>query len=299
MVIGPSDGDETLVSDSHVLQELKAKFATLSPQLRKASRFIIDNPGEVAMHSMRAMAGQAGVQPSVMIRLAKAMGFESYEPFREHFRSWMNSGTNSWEVRARRLATRAKSEESFVDRLVDSDIENVNGILFGENTDQLKKAVVLINNSRTVYVFGFRSMFSASYYFHYLMRLFSSKTVLITGIGGATADLMRDISARDALVIFSLEPYSRDAVAAAQFARDRQAGIIAVTDSKVSPVVTEAGPNIIVTNSTDALLPSALPAVAVAHVLATMVLVANEGEDAMLHLKRSTAQLEHFNVYVP
>lgn len=287
------------MSDSHVLRELKEKFSTFSPQLRKASRFIIDNPNEVAMHSMRALAGHAGVQPSVMIRLAKAIGFESYEPFREHFRSWMSKGTNSWELRVRKLTNKAKSEQSFFDTVIQGDIGSIAGILNEENIPQLKQAVSLINNSDRIYVFGLRSMFSASYYFHYLMRLFSSKTVLITGIGGATADVLRDISAKDALVIFSLQPYTRDAVTAAQFARDRNAGIVAITDSKVSPVISKDGPNIVVTSSTDALLPSILPATAVAHLLATMVLVANEGDEAMVHIKRSMAQLDHFGVYLP
>jgi len=281
------------------LQELKAKFATFSPQLRKASRFIIDNPNEVAMHSMRAIAVQAGVQPSVMIRLAKAMGFESYEPFREHFRNWMNASPTNWEIRARKLATKAKAEQPFLDSIIGDDITNISRILGEENIVQLKKAVEIITKAGRVYVFGLRSMFSVSYYFHYLMRLFSSKTVLITGIGGATADTLRDIKPTDVLVIFSLQPYTRDAATAAGFARDRQAGIVAITDSKVSPIVTDKGPNIVVTSSTEALLPSILPVTAVAHLLATMVLVATEGDESMAHIKRSMTQLEHFNVYLP
>jgi len=285
--------------DSHVLRELKEKFPTFSPQLRKASRFIIDNPNEVAMHSMRALAGQAGVQPSVMIRLAKAIGFESYEPFREHFRNWMSKGTNSWELRVRKLTNEAKSEQSFFENAIQSEVGNITAILSEENIPQLKKAVELINESRRIYVLGLRSMFSASFYFSYLMRLFSSKTILITGLGGATADVLRDITEKDTLLIFSLQPYTRDAVTAAQFARGRNAGIIAITDSKVSPVASEHGPNIIVTNSTDALLPSIIPVTAVAHLLATMVLVANEGDEALVHIQRSMAQLDHFDVYLP
>lgn len=285
--------------DSDVLRELKEKFPTFSPQLRKASRFIIDNPNEVAMHSMRAVAGQAGVQPSVMIRLAKAIGFESYEPFREHFRNWMSKGTSSWELRVRKLTNEAKSEQSFFEKAIQSEVGNITTILSEENIPELNKAVEIINKSRRVYVLGLRSMFSASFYFSYLMRLFSSKTILITGLGGATADVLRDITEEDALLIFSLQPYTRDAVTAAQFARGRNAGIIAITDSKVSPVVSEHGPNIIVTNSTDALLPSIIPVTAVAHLLATMVLVANEGDEALVHIKRSMAQLDHFDVYLP
>lgn len=287
------------MSDSHVLRELKEKFPTFSPQLRKASRFIIDNPNEIAMHSMRAVAGQAGVQPSVMIRLAKAIGFESYEPFREHFRNWMSKGTNSWELRVRKLTNEAKSEQSFFENAIQSEISGIAGILSEENIPQLKKAVELINESRRIYVLGLRSMFSASFYFSYLMRLFSSKTILITGLGGATADVLRDITEKDTLLIFSLQPYTRDAVTAAQFARGRNAGIIAITDSKVSPVVSENGPNIIVSSSSDALLPSIIPVTAVAHLLATMVLVANEGDEALVHIKRSMAQLDHFDVYLP
>ena len=287
------------MSDSHVLRALKEKFQTFSPQLRKASRYIVDNPNEIAMHSMRAVAAQAGVQPSVMIRLAKAIGFESYEPFREHFRSWMSKGTNSWELRVRKLTDKANSEQNLFESAIQSDIASISRLLTEDTIAAMKDAVKLINASEKVYVFGLRSMFSASYYFNYLMRLFSSKTVLITGLGGATADALRDITDKDALVIFSLQPYTQAAVTAVQFARERKAGIVAITDSEVSPVVSPAGPNIVVTSSTDALLPSIIPVTAVGHLLATMVLVSTAGEDALDHIKRSMTQLEHFNVYLP
>ena len=44
----------------------------LSPQLRRAARYVVANPEEVAMHSLREVAQSAGVAPPTLSRLPVA-----------------------------------------------------------------------------------------------------------------------------------------------------------------------------------------------------------------------------------
>ncbi len=54
---------------------IRERFPTLlSPQFQ-ATAFLLDNPDEVAVLSMRKVAERAKVQPAAMVRLSQQLGF--------------------------------------------------------------------------------------------------------------------------------------------------------------------------------------------------------------------------------
>ena len=65
-------------------------FPKLSPQLKKCAAYVLEHPSEVATLSMREVAARAGVPPSTMARLARAVGFGAYNEFRDIYRNSIN-----------------------------------------------------------------------------------------------------------------------------------------------------------------------------------------------------------------
>ncbi len=51
-------------------------FQGLTPELQKAAKFMLENPEEVGLNSMRSVARKAGVKPATVSRLSKRLGFE-------------------------------------------------------------------------------------------------------------------------------------------------------------------------------------------------------------------------------
>ena len=64
-----------------VLDHLTRSHPNLSPQLRKAAAYMLENPSDVATLSMRKVAAAAAVPPPTLPRLAQALGFETYDAF--------------------------------------------------------------------------------------------------------------------------------------------------------------------------------------------------------------------------
>jgi DNA-binding MurR/RpiR family transcriptional regulator len=126
--------------------------------------------------------------------------------------------------------------------------------------------------------------------------MFMGKTVLLTGTGGTFADDLRRVEKGDTVVAFSYHPYARDSVKAVNFAGKKGARIIAVTDSRVSPIMAPAKVGIVVSNTTPSLFPTILPAFAVAQALAAL-LVQESGDETMANIARTESQLEAFGVY--
>lgn len=281
----PDAGIDKLITD---------QFESLSPQLRLAARFAIDNPDEIAVNSMRNVAAKAGVQPGTMLRLAQQLGFEGYDQLRDLFRKRVKAGVGStWSGRARNLR---KSGHALIDRLVADEHDNLQKTFDADTAKSLRQACGIIGSSRLVYVLGLRSLFPVAFYFHYVCRMFMSKTVLLTGTGGTFADDLRRVGKGDTVVAFSYHPYARDSVKAVTFAAKKGARIIAITDSRVSPIIAPAKVGIVVSNTTPSLFPTILPAFAVAQALAAL-LVQESGEETMANLAKTESQLSAFGVY--
>lgn len=291
--------DETNIAPRHIVDLLKSRYVELSPQLQKAARFVIDNPSDIAVHSMRAIAKRAGVQHNAMVRLAREFGFDGYDQFRNLFRDSITRDTDTdWLHRARSIHDRfpVGTDSQIVGEYIMQENENLQRT-FGDNIGPLlKDAIARMRNARNIYVLGVRSMFPIAYYFHYTCRMFDTRSILLTGLGGAFADDLRSIKSSDLMIVFSYYPYAKDTITAVDFAKSRGANIIAITDSEVSPVLDANGVNFIVSNSSVSLFPSLTPALSVAQVLATLTF-AEGGKLAMATLRKTQEQLDNFGVY--
>lgn len=283
-----------------IVEVLERRYADFSPKLRKAARFAIDNPEEVAVNSMRALARRAGVHHNTMLRVAREVGFDSYDSFRDRFRKIVIGGRQaSWIGRAQSLREHYPEGPNgeVVGRFLYQELANLQEAFGDDNIANLDRAVDLLHGARTIYVLGLRSLFPAAFSFHYTCRMFSNRSTLLTGTGGTFADDLRAVGARDVLLAFSYQPYALDTSKAVTFARKRGARVIAVTDSRVSPIVADESVNFIVNTTSESLFPSLLPALAIVQVLATL-LVSRGDSNTLSAISRSQEQLDEFGVYL-
>ena len=91
-------------SFSGVVDTIRARFAALTPQQQIAAAFVLRRPDDVAIVSMRTLAAHAGVQPVTFVRLARTLGFPTWEAFKEPFVAHMRGAPSLYSVRAAELA---------------------------------------------------------------------------------------------------------------------------------------------------------------------------------------------------
>jgi DNA-binding MurR/RpiR family transcriptional regulator len=85
-------------------------------------------------------------------------------------------------------------------------------------------------------------------------------------------------------------------VEAVRYAAERNVKIVAVTDSIVSPIAESASVVLLAPNAGPALVPSILPAMAVAQALANLMVTAG-GAATLGEIARSDAQLQRLHAY--
>src|SRR5881394_2316464 len=98
-VAHPSPGASAALTREVLGEDIDA----LSPQLRRAARFLGRHPELVAMHSLRGLAERAGVAPASFVRLAKALGFAGYPDLRRALVGRMLPAALSYAAKAEQL----------------------------------------------------------------------------------------------------------------------------------------------------------------------------------------------------
>lgn len=276
---------------------LTESFSGLTPELQKAARYMLENPEEVGLNSMRTVARGAGVKPATVSRLSKALGFAGYDALREPFRERLRVNEPKFASKLRDVQRRGSddSEGLFAD-LRDREVANIERTLSDDNYPVLVAAAETLHRCRRVYVLGLRGAYAPAFLFHYAYQLFQENSQLLDTHAGIFADQLRGIDEQDALLVVSFPPYTQLTIDAVEYAATAGARIIAVTDSVVSPAANAAGHTIVTQNKSASFYHSFTGALAVMQALITL-LVAKKGGDAISIVQEAENQLSRISAY--
>jgi len=282
-----------------VSQQIEDAYARLSPQLKRAARYALDHPDDIALLSMRKFAAKADVQPATMVRLVKILGIDGYADFQEAFRSRLRTRPEEpYSKSASSIQARGThGAHGLFNDMMSMEHANLSSLTDELGFDALSECANLIGQARHVYVGGIRSCYPAAFYFQYACRTFKDNITLLNGHGGTFADELRGAGKDDVFLAISFTPYSRSMVQAAQYASSRGVRIIALTDSTLSPLLKAKNAlPLIVRTSSPSFFHSVVPAMSVVQAL-VLLLIANGGNDAIDELHESEAQLNAFETY--
>ena len=154
----PRPSKKDVADPAGIVRLISESYPSLSARLRKAARYVIDRPEDIALYSMRSVASRAVVHPTTMLRLARELGYENYEVFRDHFRTWLATRHTSFAERARNLKQRRERANGLplVDEILLQELRNIETLLHKPDRTAFLDAARLLNSARHVYVLGLR-----------------------------------------------------------------------------------------------------------------------------------------------
>ena len=267
-------------------------------QLQAAARYVLENPRDVALLSMREQARRAGLQPATMTRFAKRLGLEGYDDIRTlHADAIRRPGLDfAGKATAQVSTQREKGDRALAAEMAASLARQIAHLADPEMLEALSAAAAGLHQARRIYCMGLRSCHAVSWHLHYILSLFSDRIVLLDGVAGIGLDPIRTATAKDLLVVASVRPYTRATVECAQYATGRGVPVLAFTDSKASPLVRVARHALLVPTESPSFFHTMTPAFALAEMLATLA-AGRGGETVSQALKHTQDQLVAFNVH--
>jgi DNA-binding MurR/RpiR family transcriptional regulator len=273
----PSSG-QTAPPD--LLNKLGEELQNLTPELRKAAAFVLENPNEVGISSMREIAAAADVKPNTLVRMARVLGFEGYDDFREPFREEIRRGTASFPDRARwlqSLSARGELGRLYAD-MVNSALRNIEETFAGIDERRLKAAAEAIWASRQVFVLGVGVNNANARNFAYLASTGMEQFHAIPRPGSTAIDDLARADSRDVLIAMTAKPYRSEIVEAVQVAREQGVTVIGISDSPASPIVIGSEHAFVAAVDTPQFFPSSVSVIALLETLLSFVIASASEE---------------------
>ncbi len=271
--------NDTNVS-SIVLDRLSQEWDALTPEAQKAARYVLENPADVGVSTVREIAEAANVKPNTFVRMARQVGFEGYEDFRAPFREAIRRGTVSFPDRARWLQNIGKSGElgGLYADMVGAAISNIEDTFAGIDATRLKAAAEDIWNSRQVFTLGVGVNNSNARNFTYLASTGMKQFHAIPRPGSTPIDDLAWADGQDVLIAITCKPYRTEVIDAIKLAREQGLTVVGLSDSPASPVILNAHHGFVVAADTPQFFPSSVSTIALLETLLSFVIAVSSDE---------------------
>jgi DNA-binding MurR/RpiR family transcriptional regulator len=222
--------------------EIVARHAALPKRLAQVASFAVGHPDEIAFGTAASVAARAGVQPSTLIRFARALGYQGFTDLQAVFRRHLRERVPDYETRLKALSGADSSAKlaRLLDGFCAAGERSIASLRDRLDVAALEKAVDVLAGARTIYLVGLRRSFPVAIYMAYAFGKLGVRNVLVDSVAGLAPEVGSFAEPGDAVVAVSFTPYASETVALAGSAADRGVPIVAVTDSPFSPLAQRA-----------------------------------------------------------
>lgn len=288
---------EGLPIPSDTLEDRVAeRYAGLSDQLRKAADYVLAHPLEIASRPLRAISSESHVSPSTYSRLARALGFDTFEHMKEMSRRSVGQKVSSLSDRAELLRTGATNGQTMLSWQGQACIHNIEQFLAGADQAKLEQTATLMRDATRVVLVGALASTGITEYMAYLAQYFAPNWTLAGHMGASMGSQFALLGPADIVFIVTMNPYSKRAVTAAELAIAAKARVILVTDSMECPALRHATHSFVVPTESPQFFSSYVVTLVLIETLIAMIVAASEA-DATAAIQRVEAKNQELGEY--
>jgi DNA-binding MurR/RpiR family transcriptional regulator len=282
-----------------LLERIQSIRADLTPELAKLAIFLLDNPNEIGVCSIRQLAAKAEVKPNTLVRLSRAIGIDSYESFREVFRDEIRQGRETYPDRARWLQELAQRGEmaALYASSAESAIDNIEGFFAATDHRAIEGAAKEIVAARHCYVLGVGVNNAIAQNFAYLAGMAIDGVSALPQGGTLPVDGLSRAGSDDILIAMTFRPYRREIVEAVAVARAQGIRVIAISDSLACPIMADAQHRFIVPIDTPQFFISTIALTAFFEVLIAFI-IAEAGDAVVDSIEAYHSRRQSLGIYV-
>jgi DNA-binding MurR/RpiR family transcriptional regulator len=176
-----------------------------------------------------------GVSESTTVRFATLLGYSGFPEFHKALEELVKDKLHS--VQRIEITASKMTETQVLETVMESDAEKIKLTLETISKSAFDEAVESIMSARRIYVVGIRTCTPlAQFLGFYLNLLFDDVTIVTTNSASEIFEQMINVNNEDVVIGISFPRYSMRTLKAMEFANDRNAKVISITDDKNSPL---------------------------------------------------------------
>ncbi len=221
--------------DVDVITRINECYSRMSKGKKSIATYICDHYEQAVFMTAAELGKVVGMSESTVVRFAMSLGYDGYPEFQKALATWVSDRFGSVEKVGRRFGK--SNEGEILSSILSSDISNIEHTINSIDVAAFKTAVDTILKAKTVYIVGLRSCSPLAEFLHFYLNLIRGDNVLIksTSVTEMFEQMIR-IGNRDCIIGISFPRYSMRTLKCMEFANDRNAKVITITDSVHSPM---------------------------------------------------------------
>lgn len=217
-----------------VLRKIQSNLETLSKGQKRIAEYILSDYDKAAFMTASKLGKLVDVSESTVVRFASVLGYDGYPAMQKALQEMVRSRLTSIQ---RIEASDVFFGTDVVTSVLQTDMDKIRVAIEEVDRAVFETVVDKLVAARHIYILGVRSSsFLAGYLHFYLHLIFDNVTLVTSNSAGEILESTLRIGPGDVLVGISFPRYSQSTVKGVQFAHDRGADVIAITDSAMSPL---------------------------------------------------------------
>ena len=221
-----------------LMKLIQIKFPRLSKGQKLIADFILKNYDKAAFMTAAKLGDSVGVSESTVVRFAIELGFSGYPKLQKALQELIKNKLTS--VQRLELSNDYACEENVLRGVLKSDIENLRATLEKINLENFNSVIDEIFKANTVYIVGLRSSSAIAEFLGFYLRLIIKDVRVVAHNISNIFEQMINCDEGDLVIGIGFPRYALRTINGLEFAKERKAKVVAITDSNVSPLATVA-----------------------------------------------------------
>lgn len=267
----------TMGNKNELLQKIEDGYQRFSKGQKKLADFIRTDYDKAAFLTAAKMGEEVGVSESTVVRFATALGYDGYPGFQRALGEMVRTKLNS--IQRMEVTYGRISQGEILASVLQSDIEKIKMTMETIDQESFEMAVNTILKGNRVYVIGIRSCAPlASFLSFYLNLICPHVTAVITNSSSEIFEQLIRIGEEDVIIGISFPRYSMRTLKALEFASNRKAKVITLTDSVHSPMTLYSSCNLIARSDMASIVDSLVAPLSVVNALVVALCMKKQKE---------------------
>ena len=231
-------------STNELLGRMEERRSQMSKGQKRLADYVSKNYDKAVFLTAAKLGEVVGVSESTVVRFATQLGYKGYPGFQKALEELVRNKLNS--IQRMEVTYGRISQSEIIEAVLHSDIEKIKLTLEAIDQKAFDLAIDTLLNAKRVYVIGIRSCAPlASFLSFYLNLVCENVTLVNTNSSSEIFEQLIRINEEDVIVGISFPRYSMRTLKALEFASNRKAKVITLTDSVHSPMSLYSSCNLI------------------------------------------------------
>lgn len=214
-------------------------LTSLSPGQKKTADYILQNLEFFSYATLAKLSKEISVSETTIIRLAYALGFDSFSQMQDAVRRQLlqnpRSETSDFPIK-----------DNFYGAVFESEINMIRNMASHLDVKTLDQICDLLKEANMILTVGARSSYNAAEWFGSRLYQLRGEVYVVQQFYDSRVNLLKELNDSSVVICISMARYSKWTCHYAEIVKKRGARVIALTDSLSSPLMQYADIPVIV-----------------------------------------------------